>query len=127
MQNHPHECEQALGSIDIQDSPGRDYVIHDAPPDLRLEGGAIVKRYEWTEAQWVRSEGLLLGKPGTPGRTGADTRVCVNAVLWGLRSGVRWRDLPPQRHPIRPNSTILPRLQTPRCCSRVEAMNVDSA
>ncbi len=49
----------------------------------------MVKRYEWTEAQWVRSEGLLLGKPGAPGRTGADTRVCVNAVLWGLHSGAR--------------------------------------
>lgn len=54
----------------------------------------MVKRYELTDAQWVRIEGLLLGKPGDPGRSGADNRLFVNAVLWVLRSGAHWRDLP---------------------------------
>jgi len=53
-----------------------------------------VKRYELSEAQWRRIEGLLAGKPGDPGRTGADNRLFVNAVLWVLRSGARWSDLP---------------------------------
>jgi len=53
-----------------------------------------VKRYELSEAQWRRIEGKLAGKPGDPGRTGADNRLFVNAVLWVLRSGARWSDLP---------------------------------
>jgi transposase len=54
----------------------------------------MVKRYELTEVQWRRIEGLLAGKPGDPGRTGEDNRLFVNAVLWVLRSGARWSDLP---------------------------------
>ena len=54
----------------------------------------MVKRYELTEVQWLRIEGLLAGKPGDPGRTGEDNRRFVNAVLWVLRSGARWSDLP---------------------------------
>ena len=54
----------------------------------------MVKRYELTEVQWRRIEGLVAGKPGDPGRTGEDNRLFVNAVLWVLRSGARWSDLP---------------------------------
>ena len=35
----------------------------------------MVKRYELTDAQWVRIEGLLLGKPGDPGCSGSDNRL----------------------------------------------------
>ena len=56
----------------------------------------MVKRYELTDVQWVRIEGLLLGKPSDPGRSGADNRLFVNAVLWVLRSGAHWSDLPPR-------------------------------
>ena len=54
----------------------------------------MVKRYELTDAQWQRIEGLLPGKAGDPGRTGADNRLFVNGVLWVLRSGAHWHDLP---------------------------------
>lgn len=54
----------------------------------------MVKRYELSEAQWRRIEGLLPGKAGDPGRTGADNRLFVNGVLWVLRSGAHWHDLP---------------------------------
>ena len=51
-------------------------------------------RYELSHAQWARIEQLLPGKAGDPGRTAADNRMFVNAVLWVLRSGARWSDLP---------------------------------
>ena len=54
----------------------------------------MVKRYELSDAQWRRIEGLLPGKIGDPGRSGTDNRRFVNAVLWVLRSGARWSDLP---------------------------------
>jgi transposase len=58
--------------------------------------GALVmtKRYELTTAQWERIAPLLPGKSGDPGRTAADNRLFVNGVLWVLRSGAHWCDLP---------------------------------
>jgi putative transposase len=53
-----------------------------------------VKRYELSEAQWVRIAPMLPGKVTDPGRTGADNRLFVNAVLWVLRSGAFWQHLP---------------------------------
>ena len=52
------------------------------------------KRYELTAQQWQRIEALLPGKAGDPGRTGADNLCFVNGVLWVLRSGAHWHDLP---------------------------------
>ena len=52
------------------------------------------KRYELSDAQWRRICHLLPGKAGDPGRTGADNRLFVNGVLWVLRSGAHWHDLP---------------------------------
>jgi len=54
----------------------------------------MVRRYELSDAQWVQIADLLPGRIGTPGRHGADNRHFVNAVLWVLRSGARWSDLP---------------------------------
>ena len=54
----------------------------------------MVRRYELTDAQWARICELLPGKASDPGRTAADNRLFVNAVLWVLRSGARWSDLP---------------------------------
>jgi len=53
-------------------------------------------RYELTQTQWERIEDLLPGKASDPGRTAADNRTFVNGVLWVLRSGARWSDLPPR-------------------------------
>lgn len=54
----------------------------------------MVKRYELTDAQWRRVEPLLPGKASDPGRTGSDNRLFVDGVLWVLRSGAHWRDMP---------------------------------
>jgi transposase len=53
-----------------------------------------IKRYELSDAQWERIAPLLSGKISDPGRTGADNRLFLNGVLWVLRSGAHWRDLP---------------------------------
>jgi transposase len=54
----------------------------------------MVKRYELSDGQWERVRDLLPGKVGDPGRSGRDNRQFVNGVLWVLRSGAHWHDLP---------------------------------
>lgn len=54
----------------------------------------MAKRYELSRAQWERIRDLLPGKATDPGRTAEDNRAFVNGVLWVLRSGARWSDLP---------------------------------
>lgn len=44
--------------------------------------------------QFERIAALLPGKAGDPGRTAADNRLFVEAVLWIARTGSPWRDLP---------------------------------
>ena len=56
----------------------------------------MAKRYELSANQWRRVADLLPGKVGDPGRSGDDNRRFVNGVLWVLRSGARWHDLPPR-------------------------------
>jgi transposase len=46
--------------------------------------------------QWQRIAPLLPGKPGDPGRSGADNRRFLEAVLWVARTGSPWRDLHPE-------------------------------
>jgi len=46
------------------------------------------------DAQWKRIEPMSPGKPGEVGRSGADHRWCVEAVLWIARTGSPWRVLP---------------------------------
>ncbi len=46
-----------------------------------------------SDAQWERLAPLLPGKPGDPGRSGADNRLFLEAVLWMARTGAPWRDL----------------------------------
>jgi transposase len=58
----------------------------------------MVSRYELTEAQWNCIRDLLPGRKESVGRTAADNCVFVNGVLWALRSGARWSDLPEERY-----------------------------
>ena len=51
-------------------------------------------RYVLTDAQWARMEPHCRGKKSDPGRSGADNRRFVEAILWIARTGSPWRDLP---------------------------------
>ena len=54
------------------------------------------RRHELTDAQWERIRDLLPGKATDPGRTAADNRTFVDAVLYVLKTGIPWSDLPPR-------------------------------
>ena len=43
---------------------------------------------------WEQMGPLLPGKVGDPGATGRDNRRFMEAVLWRVRTGSPWRDLP---------------------------------
>ena len=51
-------------------------------------------RFSLTNTQWEKMRPFGLGKPTDPGRTGGDARLFVEAVLWIVRTGSPWRDLP---------------------------------
>ena len=54
----------------------------------------MAKRYELNDQQWARIAEMLPGKKSDPGRTAKDNRLFVNGVLWVLRSGAQWDELP---------------------------------
>lgn len=51
-------------------------------------------RHELSDAQWAEIQALLPGKRCDPGRTAADNRLFVNAVIYVLKTGIPWADLP---------------------------------
>ena len=52
------------------------------------------------DEQWKRIELLIPTRERSArgGRPAADNRACLEGILWVLRSGARWRDLP-ERYP----------------------------
>ena len=50
--------------------------------------------YELTPQQWSRTRDVRPGKPGDPGRCGADDPTFVTGVLWVWRSGAQGHDWP---------------------------------
>ena len=53
-----------------------------------------MERLVLTDTQWAKIEPHCLGKPADPGRSGANNRLFMEAVLWIARTGSPWRDLP---------------------------------
>jgi len=51
-----------------------------------------------TDQQWGKVKNLLpqAKKKNRRGRPAADNRACVEGILWVLKTGARWRDLPAQ-------------------------------
>ena len=53
------------------------------------------KRHDISDEIWCKLELHLPGREGCVGRKAVDNRRFINAVLWILRTGCPWRDLPP--------------------------------
>lgn len=53
-----------------------------------------MRRHEITDAQWAAVGPLLSGKATDCGVTAKDNRLFFNAVVWLMRTGVPWADLP---------------------------------
>jgi len=51
-------------------------------------------RHDLTDRQWVLPDPHLPGRAGSRGGVAQDNRRFINAVLWTLRAGSPWRDLP---------------------------------
>jgi transposase len=47
-----------------------------------------------SDAAWERMAPLIIGRPDQKGSTGRDNRMFVEGVLWIVRTGSPWRDLP---------------------------------
>ena len=47
-----------------------------------------------SDEQWARIAPRIPGKEGDPGRSGDNNRMFVEGVLWIVRTGAPWRDLP---------------------------------
>ena len=54
----------------------------------------IEQRFVVTDRVWEKREPLLPGKPTDSGVTANDNRLFLEAVLWRVRTGSPWRDLP---------------------------------
>jgi transposase len=53
------------------------------------------RRHDLSDAAWRLLELHLPGRSGVWGGVAQDNRRFINAVLWILRTGAPWRDLPP--------------------------------
>ncbi len=53
-------------------------------------------RFVISDTAWEKMAPLLPGKASDRGVTAKDTRLFLEAVLWRVRAGSPWRDLPPE-------------------------------
>ena len=62
----------------------------------RMEPDSNLPRPQLTDEQWALISDLFPVPTPDPrgGRPRADVRHCLEGVLWVLRSGARWKDLP---------------------------------
>ena len=51
-------------------------------------------RFVVSDAVWAKVASLLPGKASDSGVTAKDNRLFLEAVLWRVRAGLPWRDLP---------------------------------
>lgn len=62
-------------------------------------GTTLVRRGEITDRAWEQIEPLLPREGGKRGGRWRDHRTVVNGILWKLRTGSPWRDLPERYGP----------------------------
>ncbi len=58
-----------------------------------------MRRYELTDEQWQRLAPLLPPQRPWTGRPNHDHRTIINGILWVLRTGAPWADLPERYGP----------------------------
>ena len=79
------------------------------------------RRYELTDEQWARIGALLPPERGRRARPAKDNRLMVNGIVWVLRTGAPWRDLPPHYGPWKSVYTRFSRWSHRRVWDRVLA------
>ena len=82
---------RALGPVDSWDSHLSGVVIQDCFWEAAL---GVMDRLVLSDDQWETMSGLIIGRPDQCGSTGRDNRMFVEGVLWIVRTGSPWRDLP---------------------------------
>lgn len=58
-----------------------------------------MRRHELTDEEWGLIEPLVRGGKEAKGRPPRDVREMINAMMWVLRTGAPWRDLPDRYGP----------------------------
>jgi putative transposase len=53
-----------------------------------------MERLVLNDEHWGKISGLIIGRPDQRGSTGRNNRMFVEGVLWIVRTGSPWRDLP---------------------------------
>jgi transposase len=53
-----------------------------------------MRRHELTDEQYQKIENMLPGRKENAGVTAKDNRMFLNGVMWILKTGAPWRDLP---------------------------------
>lgn len=59
-----------------------------------------MSRSDLTNEEWEQLEALLPPQKGRMGRPAHDHRKILNGILWILRTGAPWRDLPERYGPV---------------------------
>ena len=84
--------DPALGPVD---SAGFRWRCRSVIQDCFLEAVlGVMDRLVLSDAAWERIAPLIIGRPDQKGSTGRDNRMFVEGVLWLVRTGSPWRDLP---------------------------------
>ncbi len=78
-----------------------------------------MRRYELTDEQWQRRSPLLPPQRPRTGRPNHDHRTVLNGILWVLRTGAPWGDLPDRDGPVGPVSSRFSRWRTAGVWQRV--------
>lgn len=62
----------------------------------KMDSDEVLLQPELSDEQWSLISDLFPEKPMSPkgGRPQAKSRACFEGILWVLRSGSRWKDLP---------------------------------
>lgn len=81
----------------------------------------IPRRHELTDEQWEKLEPLLPPQKPHTGRPSKDHRTIVNGILWILKTGAQWEDLPERYCPSKTVSSRLYRWRRAGIWDRVLA------